>query len=120
MLAFFHSLGYDVRVRQPCGTQRQGVVIISADYGNDYITISDDEGNEFELEHLDTAEINGGIYMAFIPADMDEEDDDFGLVILKVVVENDEEILVSVDDDEELRSAFELFIQRLSDEEEDE
>ena len=33
------------------------------DYGNDFVTIIDDEGNEFELELLDTIEqINTTLY----------------------------------------------------------
>ena len=90
---------------------------MSDDYGNDFVTIIDDDGEEFELEHLDTAEIDGKLYMAFIPADMDEDDDDFGLVILKVVQEDGEEVFVTVDDDDELTEAYEMFIERLSEEE---
>ena len=75
-------------------------------YGNNFITITDDDGNEFELEHLDTAEINGELYMAFLPADIDEDDDEFGLVILKVITEDDEEILTTVDDENELDAAY--------------
>jgi len=102
-------------MRQPCGVERQGFVIMGDEYGNDYITISDDEGNEFELEHLDTSELNGKIYMAFLPADMDEDDEDFGLIILKVIIEDGEEVLTTIDDDEELAIVYEHFIERLSD-----
>jgi len=90
-------------------------LIMSDDYGNDYITVTDDNGDEYELEHLDTAEIGGEIYMAFLPADMDEDDEDFGIVILKAVTENGEEMLVTVEDDAELDAAHEVFIERLSD-----
>jgi len=84
------------------------------DYGNDFITVTDDDGNEFELEHLDTVEISNELYMAFVPADMDEDDDDYGLVILKVVTDGDEDVLTTVDDDEMLSIAYELFLQRMS------
>ena len=92
---------------------------MSGDYGNDYITVTDDDGNEFELEHLDTAEIDGEIYMAFIPADMDEDDEEFGMVILKVTTEDNEEILTTIDDENLLSSIYAQFIERLSDDEED-
>ena len=92
---------------------------MSGEYGNDFIMVTDEEGNEFELEHLDTVEINGELYMAFIPADMDEDDDDFGLIILKLINQNDEEIFATVDDEDELQAAYELFVERLSDDEED-
>ena len=28
-------------------------------YGNDFLTLTDDEGNQLELEHLDTLEYEG-------------------------------------------------------------
>jgi uncharacterized protein YrzB (UPF0473 family) len=85
------------------------------EYGSDYITVTDDEGNEFELEHLGTAEIDGEHYMAFLPADIDEDDEDFGIVILKVTVEDDEEILTTVDDEDLLNTVYARFIELLSD-----
>ena len=91
---------------------------MSGDYGNDFVTIVDDDGEEFELEHLDTAEIDGELYMAFIPADMDEDDENFGLVILKVVAQDEEDALITVDDEDELHAAYAMFVERLSDEDE--
>lgn len=41
---------------------------MSEEYGADFITITDEDGNEFELEHLETIEYNGQTYMAFFPA----------------------------------------------------
>ena len=92
---------------------------MDGDFGNDFITITDDDGNEFELEHLDTGEIGGSLYMAFLPADIDEDDDDFGIVILKVAVEGDEEVFISVDDEDELNRAYDFFMERLFNDEED-
>lgn len=89
---------------------------MNGDFGNDFITITDDDGKEFELEHLDTAEVSGNVYMAFLPADMDEDDEDFGMVILRVAVEDDEEVLLTVDDENELETVYEHFIERLFDE----
>ncbi|MCL2392266.1 MAG: DUF1292 domain-containing protein [Oscillospiraceae bacterium] len=87
------------------------------DFGNDFVTISDDDGNEFELEHLDTLEIDGVFYMAFLPADMDEDDENFGLIILKKADNNGEETLTTLDDEEELSIVFEKFVELFSDEE---
>ena len=85
------------------------------EYGHDYIVVTDDDGDEFELEHLDTAEIDGEIYMAFIPADMDEDDEDYGMIILKVIYEDNEEVLSSIDDEDILKAVYEVFIDRLGD-----
>ena len=57
---------------------------MSEDFGNDFITIIDDDGNEFNLELLDTIDYNGETFSAFLPADMDEDDPDYGLILLSV------------------------------------
>jgi len=88
------------------------------EFGSDIVTISDEEGNDFVLEHLDTIELDDTYYMAFLPADSNEEDDDYGLVILKVIVEDGEEVLVSVDDDDFLDKLYVLFMERLLDDDE--
>jgi len=94
-----------------------GGEFMNDDFGNDFVTISDDDGNEFELEHLDTLEIDGVFYMAFLPADMDEDDENFGLIILKKADNNGEETLTTLDDEEELSIVFEKFVELFSDEE---
>jgi len=93
---------------------------LSEEYGNDFITISDDDGNEFELEHLETIEVDGTLYMAFLPADMDEEDENYGLIILKKATVDGEETLTTVDDDKELAVVFERFVEVFSESDEDE
>ena len=87
--------------------------------GATYISITDDDGNEFELEHLDTIEFEGGEYMLFLPADMEETDEDYGYIILKVIEENGEELLGSVDDEEELDRVYQEFMRVLFDDEEE-
>ena len=49
---------------------------MSEEFGPDFITITDESGAEFELEHLDTLEYNGQIYMAFFPVVEGEEGDE--------------------------------------------
>lgn len=93
---------------------------MSDDYGSDFISVTDEEGNEFELEHLGTLEYGGLTYMCFVPADMDEEDENFGLIILKVVEENGEELLADVDDEDELNSVYDKFMEELFAEEDEE
>ena len=88
-----------------------------SDYGNDFVVLTDDEGNEYEFEHLDTLEQNGETYMAFIPAEMSLEDE-AELVVLKLINEGtDDEMLASVDDEEELQSVFGMFLERLQNDE---
>ena len=92
---------------------------MTEEYGPDFITLTDEEGNEFELEHLGTLEYNGSTYMSFVPADMDEEDEDFGLILLKVVEKDGEELLADIDNEDELNAVYEQFMDALFEDEED-
>ena len=66
---------------------------MSEEFGSDYITIVDDDGEEFELEVLDSMDYNGESYVAFLPANMAEDDPDYGIIILRVAQdENGEEL----------------------------
>ena len=67
--------------------------------------------------------INGQTYQAFFPAETegeDEDDPDNGLVILKVIHENGEDLLSTLDSDEELDAVYDLFVESLFDEDESE
>lgn len=93
---------------------------MSEEFGGDYITIIDDDGQEFELEVLDTMDYNGESYTAFLPADMDENDPDYGIIILRVVQdENGEDIYESIDDEAQLQDVYEHFMVLLFDDEEE-
>ena len=86
-------------------------------YGSDFITISDEEGNEFELEVLSTVDWNGTSYMAVIPANTEEEED-LGVSILKTIVEDGEEILSVIEDEQELQAVYDIIMDQLYEEEE--
>ena len=93
---------------------------MSEEYGPDIVTIVDDEGQEFELEVLDTMDYNGETYMAFLPANMDENDPDYGIIILRVTQdENGEELYESIDDDAQLQDVYEHFMVLLFDDEDE-
>ncbi|MBQ3210047.1 MAG: DUF1292 domain-containing protein [Oscillospiraceae bacterium] len=94
---------------------------MSEDFGSDFITIVDDDGQEFELEVLDTMDYNGKTYTAFLPTNMDEDDPEFGMIILRSVLdEKGEELFESVDDDDELQDVYEHFMVLLFDDEDEE
>ena len=96
---------------------------MSGEFGPDFITVTDEDGNDIELELGDALEHKGQTYMAFFPAveeGADEDSDDYGMVILKSIEENGEELLSTLDSDEELEEVYDLFMERLyQDEEED-
>ena len=88
-------------------------------YGDDIITITDDEGNEYELEVLSTLEYNGATYLALVPVDDgDESEGELEVSILKKVMENGEEILVTVDDEEEMEAVYDVMMDMLYEEDE--
>lgn len=90
---------------------------MSEDYGNDFITLVDEEGIESEYEHIDTLEYNNEVYFALIKAsDKEEEviDGDGELIILKLIIdENGDEILASIESEEEYDEVAEIFEQNL-------
>lgn len=94
---------------------------MSEEYGGDFITISDDEGKEYLLEHIDSVEIDGEIYAAFVPADIGEDDDNYGIVILKAEEGKDgESYFVNVPEEVE-EKVYDMVMERaFSDEEEQE
>ena len=103
---------------------------MSESFGPDFVTVTDEDGNEFELELVDTLEHKGITYHAFFPAvdadeetgepkDVDADDEEYGLVIMKTVVDNGEEFLSTPDSDEELDEVYQLFMERFFEEEEE-
>ena len=86
------------------------------EFGASFITIEDDDGNEFELEHLSTLEFEGEEYMVFLPADMDEDDPDYGFIILQVEEADGEEQFVSVDDEEKLQRIYDYYMEMVFEE----
>ena len=94
---------------------------MSDEFGSDFITIVDDDGQEFELEVIESMDYNGQTYMSFLPADMKEDDPDYGFILLRVVEdENGDEVFESIDDDAELQDVYERFMALLYDDEDEE
>ena len=90
------------------------------EYGSDFITIVDEDGTEYELEVLNTVEYNGVSYLAVIPADNGEADTDLEISILKPIEEDGEPLLCAIEDEEELQAVYELIMDSLYEEEDEE
>lgn len=87
-----------------------------------FITLTDEDGQEFELEFLSDLEYQGIAYKIFQTTeseDSESDEDEGGLVIMKVIVENGEEILSLPDSEEEAEAVYELFMEELFAEEEE-
>ena len=79
--------------------------------GDEYYTLTDEDGNELKFELLARAEIKGTQYYAFAPADEGASDEDgvCEYTILKSILEDGEEMLVTIDDDDEFEKVEEYF-----------
>ena len=86
-----------------------------SEYGDNIISISDDEGNDFELLVLDEADLNGVHYLALTEAKNPEEEENPEIIILKVIQdeETEEELLSTVDSDEELEAIYQVFEEQM-------
>ncbi len=82
-------------------------------YGSDFITISDEDGTEYELEVLSTLEYNGSLYLAVVPASEDPDAAELEVSILKSVEEDGESILCAIEDDAELQAVYDLIMDSL-------
>ena len=85
-------------------------------YGSDFLTIVDDDGNEFELEVLSTLEYNGNTYLAVIPAADNTDQPELEVTILKSTEENGESILSVIEDDEEMEAVYDILMDSLYEE----
>lgn len=80
-------------------------------FGSDFITISDEDGTEYELEVLSTLEYNGSSYLAVVPAGEDTEE--LEVSILESIEEDGEPILCAIEDEEELQTVYDLIMDAL-------
>ena len=86
-------------------------------------TLEDEDGNEQEFEVLGEMEYNGAEYCALIPYYENEEEllqDDGEFVILKREVVDGEEMLCTIEDDDEYEIVADAFDELLDDQEFDE
>lgn len=88
-------------------------------YGSDFISISDEDGTEFELEVLSTVQYNGYSYLAVIPASDNENDPQYGVSILRSEDDNGEPILSILEDEQELKAVYDLIMDQLYEDEKD-
>lgn len=88
-------------------------------FGSDFITISDEDGTEYELEVLSTLEYNGSTYLAVVPAGDSLEQLQLEVSILKSVEEEGEPLLCAIEDEAELQAVYDLIMDALYEEEEE-
>ena len=85
-----------------------------------FVDITDEEGNNFKLEIVGEVEYEDALYRVFLPTDIEEDDPDYGFIILKCTDVDGEEMLDSVDDEELLEKVYAVFMEELFNEEDEE
>ena len=88
------------------------------EYNPDLVTLSDDDGKEYNFEVLDAIETDTGRYLALLPIYDDPQkmlDDSGELVIVKVTEEDGEEFFCEIEDDDEYETVADAFVDRLED-----
>ena len=94
---------------------------MTEEYGPNFVTLTDEEGNDIELEYIDALEHNGTTYMAFFPVveeGAEEDDEEYGIILLKSEMVNGEEMLANITDEAELDAVYDLFMQQMLEDEE--
>ena len=97
---------------------------MNENYDIDTVVLTDDDGVEQEFEILDTYEEGDNLYYALSPISNDPEDflsESGELVVLQSIEEDGEELLATIDDDDEYERIGNIFLQRFEEyEDEDE
>ena len=92
--------------------------IKNEEYNPDLITLTDDDGKEYNFEVLDAIETDTARYLALLPQYDNPQamlDDSGELVIVKVGEENGEEYFYEIEDDDEYETIADAFVDRLED-----
>lgn len=82
------------------------------------LSLTDEEGVEYEFEVLDDIDYEDNRYLALQPVYDDAQkmiDDSGELVILKVITEGDDDSLIEIEDDDEYEEIASIFTDRLQD-----
>ncbi len=92
------------------------------DFGANIVTLTDEEGVEHEFEHLDTIELNSNMYLAFVEAGIPEDSEEATeIIILRLDKdENGEDVLSTLDNEEELETVYNAFMEEVLEDEEEE
>ena len=86
------------------------------EYDPEIYTLTDEDGNELNFALLGTLEDEGNIYKALIPVDENGEEESDEYVILKCIVdENGEDMLETIEDDDEFERIADIFDDEFAD-----
>ena len=86
-----------------------------------YIYLSDEDGRNLKLEHLDDFEFEDKLYSICLPTDIGPDDPTYGLLILRQEQGEDGEMYLDIPDEDECERVYNEYDRKLFEEwEEDE
>ena len=92
-----------------------------SDFGDNIISISDEDGNDFDLLILDEADVGDSHYLALTESMDPDSEENLEVIILKVITDEEtgDDLLSTVDSEEELEQVYAVFEERMFSEDED-
>lgn len=88
-------------------------------YDDEIFTLTDDEGRETDFSLLGSVTIEGTLYLALTPIDDSDNPDDSYVILKPELDENGDEVLSTIEDDDEFERVAEIFDDQLFGPEED-
>lgn len=86
------------------------------------VELTDEDGKVVQFEHIDTVEYEGSAYVLLLPMEPLEgmEEDEEGVVILRIVEGDEEDVYEGVEDEDLLDAVFEKYLETADEEDLDE
>ena len=82
----------------------------------DFVTLTDENGNDVEFEFLDYVKYKNEEYVVLLPVESEDEDADGEVIILEVhPLDEENEEYLSIEDATTLNKVFEVFKERFKD-----
>ena len=90
------------------------------EFGANYVTITDEDGNNYEMEILSRFFCDETEYVALTPADAADEEAELSVNILRVANDSGEELLDAITDEDEMQRAYDALMELVFEDDEDE
>ena len=110
-----HMHGHDCGC---CGDDDCGCGCGCEENGEEIITLFDDDGNQSNYIIVDGVEYNGKVYLALV-AEEEADQDECEFLILRAHQDGDEELLTTIEDENEFNEVMKLLDAKLEEDDSD-
>lgn len=101
-----------------CGCGDEGCNCGCEEHDEEIITLFDDDGNQTDYIIVDGVEYNDKMYLALV-AEEEAEQDECEFLILRADQEGDEEVLSTIEDEDEFNEVLKLLDEKLEEDDSD-